>query len=86
MDRERETRHSETGGRMSAANSMARGSTCSEAEALFSACRPPMGHLLSASGKGQWILSFAGVFRSLCILYFCIFRRKFSIFEILNVD
>ena len=36
---------------MSAANSMARGSTCSEAEALFSACRPPMGHLLECIRK-----------------------------------
>ena len=28
----------------------------------------------------------SGMFRSLCILYFYIFKMKFSIFEILNVD
>ena len=40
-------------------------------------------HLLACTNTNHISM---GLFRSLCILHFCIFGRKFSIFEVLNVD
>ena len=40
-----------------------------------------------ANGADAWAWGATeGVFRLLCILYFCVFRMETSIFEVLNVD